>query len=109
MGDRETGPSSERPDAGPHAAQEVRLTVQELAMACRIEPGWVIERVRAGLIEVGDPGCPEQWQFADVHLARVRCMVSMERDMDANPEVAALVADLVAEVRQLRARLAGRR
>lgn len=105
MSDRES-----RPDTGtsPYTAREVRLTIEELAIACRIEPAWVIERVRAGLIEVGDPARPEQWHFADAHLARVRCMVAMERDMDANPEVAALVADLVAEVRQLRARLTGR-
>ena len=107
-GDRADPAHPAHPDQAAHAAQEVRLTIHELAAACRIEPGWVIERVRAGLIEVGDPDRPEQWQFADLHLTRVRCMVTMERDMDANPEVAALVADLVAEVRQLRARLTGR-
>lgn len=111
-------------------AHEVSLTIHELAAACRVDSAWVIERVRQGLIEVSVDGHndndsdndsdngrqgsadrngePDRWQFADVHLARVRCMVTMERDMDANPEVAALVADLVDEVRQLRARLGGR-
>ncbi len=102
------GQNSDGASAAVWPAQEVRLTIHELAAACRIEPGWVIDRVRAGLIEVSDPADPDRWLFADLHLTRVRCMVSMERDMDANPEVAALVADLVAEVRELRARLTGR-
>lgn len=88
--------------------EEVTLTVEQLAAACRIEPGWVVERVRAGLIEIDAGDDPVQWRFADLQLSRVRCMVSMERTMDANPELAALVADLVDEVRRLRGRLQGR-
>ena len=38
-------------------------------------------------------------------LQRVRCMVRLERDFDAVPELAALVADLQDEIERLRARL----
>ena len=89
------------------AAEEVHLSLEELASAGGIQPAWVVERIRAGLISIDD-GEPASWRFTDLHLTRVRRMVSMERDMDANPELAALVADLIEEVQQLRSRLAGR-
>jgi len=92
----------------PHDAREVRLSLEELATAGGIAPAWIIERVEAGLIAVEADGEPTRWRFTDLHLTRVRCMVSMERDMDANPELAALVADLIEEVRHLRGRLSGR-
>ena len=89
-------------------AQSVTLTIDELALACRVERTWIIERIEAGLIEIEPGDDPHRWRFVDVHLSRVRCMRSMERQMGANPELAALVADLVEEVRTLRARLASR-
>ena len=97
------------PASVPIEAQAVELTLAELALACRIDPDWIVARVSAGLIEIDTSGGPARWRFADLHLARVRCMISMERTMDANPELAALVADLIEEVRSLRARLGARR
>jgi len=88
-------------------AESVVLTVSELARACHVTEAWIIERVDTGLIDVDTAGGPTRWRFVDTHLSRVRCMVSMERQMDANPELAALVADLVEQVRQLRGRLKG--
>lgn len=101
-----SNPATHRP-ALPEAG-EVLLSLEELAVAGGIRPGWIIERVQAGLITVEADAEPARWRFTDVHLTRVRCMVSMERDMDANPELAALVADLVEELHLLRGRLAGR-
>lgn len=91
-----------------HAAEEVQLSLEELASAGGIQPAWVVERIRAGLISI-DGSEPTRWRFTDLHLTRVRRMVSMERDMDANPELAALVADLIEEVHHLRARMIERR
>lgn len=101
--------SADRPAerAVTHEACEVQLTLAELAAAGGIQPAWVVERVRAGFISI-DGSEPAHWRFTDLHLTRVRRMVSMERDMEANPELAALVADLIEEVHQLRSRLTDR-
>ena len=45
------------------------------------------------------------WRFPGTALARARRMRQLERDFDAVPEMAALVADLLEEMDALRARL----
>lgn len=85
------------------------LTVEELAAACAVDPGWVVERVEAGLIGGRIDAAGTRWRFASAELVRARRLVSIERGMDANPELAALVADLIEEVHALRQRLRGRR
>ena len=104
----QTRPGSDPARPLAHTAEEVQLSLEELASAGGIQPAWVVERIRAGLISI-DGSEPARWRFTDLHLTRVRRMVSMERDMDANPELAALVADLIEEVHQLRSRLTNRR
>lgn len=83
---------------------EAGLTLEDLCRAGAVAPEWVRERVEAGLL-VARRGEPSAWQFDAVALRRVRCMVRLERDFDAVPELAALVADLQAEIERLRARL----
>lgn len=84
---------------------EVTLSLDELARACAIEPQWIVERVSSGLVCSSLEGEPSCWTFVSTDLARVRQLVAVERDFDANPELAALVVDLIDEVRVLRARL----
>jgi chaperone modulatory protein CbpM len=86
---------------------EVALTLEELARACDVEPDWVVRRVRAGILG-GPAGVQVQvtaWRFRSGDLLRARRLVRVERDFDANEDVAALVVDLGDEVRRLRARL----
>jgi chaperone modulatory protein CbpM len=83
---------------------ETMLTLEELARACAVEPHWVEMRVEAGLLECGS-GVASQWRFASAQLVRARRMVALERDFDANAELAALVTDLIEEVQRLRAQL----
>lgn len=64
----------------------------------------MIERVHDGLLAVSGDS-PAAWRFGSRALARVRQMRRIERDFDAVPELAALVADLVDEIDELRARL----
>jgi chaperone modulatory protein CbpM len=45
------------------------------------------------------------WRFRSVDLDRARRLLSIERDFDANEQLAALVIDLGDEIRRLRARL----
>lgn len=85
---------------------EVRLSVDELARACSVDERWIIEHVEAGLL--GEPpreADTRQWRFASAELARSRRLLHLERHMDANPELAALVVDMIDELARLRSRL----
>ncbi|MDO8419054.1 MAG: chaperone modulator CbpM [Rubrivivax sp.] len=84
---------------------EALLSLDDLCRAGAVGPDWVAERVRAGLL-VARHDEAATWHFDAVALRRVRCMARLERDFDAVPELAALVADLQAEIDQLRRRLA---
>ena len=84
--------------------EDACLTLDELSRACAVPPDWVVERVREGLLPV--PGeSPRTWRFSSRDLTRARQMLRYERDFDAVPELAALVADLLAELDEVRARL----
>ena len=83
--------------------EEHALDVDELASACEVAPEWVIERVHAGLLSCTSTG--GEMRFASAQLVRARRMATTERRFDANQELAALVADLLEEVEQLRRRL----
>jgi chaperone modulatory protein CbpM len=88
---------------------DVALTLEELARACEVEPDWVVRRVDAGIL--GGQTVPQghvqvtEWRFRSGDLLRARRLLRVERDFDANEDVAALVVDLSDEVRRLRARL----
>jgi len=83
---------------------DAALTLEELARACRVPPGWVIERVEAGLLQAS-PSASGHWCFASASLVRARRLHNLETTFDANAEIAALAADLIEEVAQLRQRL----
>jgi chaperone modulatory protein CbpM len=80
------------------------LTLEEVASAAAVSREWLLARIEEGLISTN--GATEtEWRFSAVALRRVRRMYAIERDFDAAPELAALVADLLEEVDELRARL----
>ena len=84
---------------------EEALSLEELARACDVEPDWVVRHVQAGVLG-GEPSVQvTSWRFRSGDLYRARRLLSLERDFDANEDVAALVVDLADEVRRLRARL----
>lgn len=83
---------------------ETTLTLEELAAACAVEPRWILERVNAGIL-TGTLHEETTWCFVSADLVRARRLVSVERDFDANPELAALVADLIEEVNRLKQQL----
>ncbi len=72
------------------------LTLEELTVVCAVSAEWVRERVAEGLL-------PDR--FDALAVRRVRRMCALERDFDAVPELAALMADLLEELDALRARL----
>jgi chaperone modulatory protein CbpM len=83
--------------------EEVALDVEQLSRACAVEPQWVLERVEAGLLEC-IVVAPSEQRFASAALLRARRLRALERDFDANPELAALTVDLIEEVERLRGR-----
>ena len=84
--------------------EDAALTLEELCTTCAVTREWVVTRVHEGLLPM-DEDVPEAWRFGSRHLWRTRAMHRIERDFDAAPELAALVADLLEEIEALRARL----
>ncbi|HEX7749959.1 MAG TPA: chaperone modulator CbpM [Bordetella sp.] len=80
------------------------LTLEELARACSVKPDWVVEHVQAGLFSDGSVTVSAQ-RFSSVDLRRARRMIHIERGYDAVPELAALVADMLEEMDQLRTKV----
>jgi len=81
------------------------LTLDELARACAVEPEWVVHRVRRGILIGAEGTTVETLQFTSVDLGRARRLAQLERDFDADEDLAALVVDLCDEVRRLKTRL----
>jgi len=81
------------------------LTLDDFARACAVEPDWVVRHVQAGALGGVHEVQIASWRFRSADLRRARALLAIERDFDANEELAALVADLVDEVRRLRTRL----
>lgn len=81
----------------------------DLDQLCRVAGApapWVRQRAAEGLLDPQPLGPHDDWRFDAAALRRVRCMLRIERDFDAVPELAALVADLEAEIARLRTELA---
>ena len=95
--------------------EESALTADELAHACSVQTAWVIEHVQAGLLvgisvtsvsSVTTPAATSpEMRFTSPELVRARRLLALERNFDANPELAALAVDLIEEVEHLRRRL----
>lgn len=83
---------------------EAALTLEELARACSVESEWVVERVESGLLADGSRYVAS-WRFTSHDLTRARRMRQLECTFEAEPELAALVADLLEDVEYLKGRL----
>lgn len=81
------------------------LTLEQVAAACVVEPSWLLRHIEEGLFPHAE-SLAGVWRFSGAALLRARRMRQLERDFDAVPELAALVADLQEEMDALRARLA---
>ncbi len=81
---------------------DTTLTLDELACACGVSADWLHARLDAGLLACCN-GDGEPRRFASPQLQRARRLLAIERDFDANQELAALVVDLIDEIHRLRA------
>lgn len=84
--------------------EDASLTLDQVCQLCAVPPDWVVQRARAGLLGLSADE-PVHWRFSRRELRRVREMRRLERDFDAVPELAALVADMIDEMEALRAAL----
>ncbi len=84
---------------------DAALTLEELAQACAVEPDWVVQHVRTGILLNDAPDHTAGWRFTSADLVRARRLCQIERDFEANDDVAALVVDLSEEIRRLRGKL----
>jgi chaperone modulatory protein CbpM len=84
---------------------EVALSLEELARAVDVEPEWVVRHVQAGVLGGEVSVQVTSWRFRSGDLDRARRLLRLERDFDANEDLAALVIDLGDEIRRLRTRL----
>ena len=85
--------------------EETLFRLDELAATCTVTREWVIEHVRAGVLLERAGADPLGWTFTSHDLIRAKQLYSLERQFDANPELAGLVVDLTEELERLRARL----
>ena len=83
---------------------DAALSLEELACACSVTTEWVVRHVREG--SFGEArAVTSEWRFSSRDLGRARRIRALERDFDAVPELAALVADMLEELDALRARV----
>lgn len=88
--------------------ENTALTLDALAHACHMEPGWVITRLQEGLLQTGiedADGNPTTWRFTSATVVRARRLAHLEATFDADPQLAALTTDLIEEVARLRQQL----
>ena len=79
------------------------FSAEELARACGVVPDWVRERVQAGVLQADTQGV--SWRFDSAALLRARRIAQLEAAFDADPQMAALAADLMEEVARLKRQL----
>jgi chaperone modulatory protein CbpM len=86
---------------------DAALTVQDLARSGRVTPEWVLAHVQAGVLEPCESPATgwQTWRFTSATLVRVRRIAGLEHAFAADPQLAALAADLMEEVARLRNRL----
>jgi chaperone modulatory protein CbpM len=80
------------------------LTLEQVAAACAVEPGWLLRHLDEGLFPHAE-SVAGVWRFSGQALLRARRMRQIERDFEAVPELAALVADLLEDMDTMRAQL----
>lgn len=80
------------------------LSADDMARLCCTSPEWVVSRIEEQVIEATAIG--GRYHLSSQTVWRARRIADIERQFDADPHLAALVADLVDEVRSLREQIA---
>lgn len=80
------------------------LTLEEAAALTAVEPAWLQCHIDEGRFPHAR-NTAGVWRVSSVGLVRAKRMRAVERDFDAVPELAALMADLLEEMDALRRRM----
>ncbi|MFN2309068.1 MAG: chaperone modulator CbpM [Gammaproteobacteria bacterium] len=86
-------------------SERIELTLLELSEACDTPAEWLIEMVQEGILEPQGHE-PTAWRFDPRALDRARTGLRLQRELGVNLAGAALVLDLLDELRELRRRAA---
>jgi chaperone modulatory protein CbpM len=91
------------PDVRVEIIEDAVLRLEDVARLCCVSTEWVLARIEGEALHAQwrDGG----WCFTSQELWRARQIAAVEAQFDADPQLAALVADLLQEVRALRSRL----
>ncbi|MEG0922368.1 MAG: MerR family transcriptional regulator [Comamonas sp.] len=88
---------------------DANLDAETLARSCHRNVEWVQARVVEGVLTPSSgtrsASAVTSWRFASASMVRARRVAQLERMFDADPQLAALTADLIEEVLQLRRKL----
>lgn len=79
------------------------FSADDIARATGRQVGWVRERVEAEVLRVD--AASGEWRFDSATLVRARRIARLETGFGADPQLAALTADLIEEVARLRRKL----
>lgn len=85
--------------------QEGPLSLGEICRACGLQADYVIDMVQVGVVEPIEGRHPADWRFHPHAIIRVRRALRLRRDLAVDLGGAALVLDLIEEVRELRQRV----
>lgn len=97
-------PFAEEPALAGTLLDDTWLSLEQVALACTVESEWLVYRLEEGFFPEAQ-SVAGVWRFSGACLIRARRMLQLERDFDAVPELAALVADMLDELDVLRVRL----
>lgn len=84
--------------------EEGWLTLEQAAGACPVEADWLLRHLQEGLFPHAE-SVAGVWRLSALSIRRARRMRALERDFEAAPELAALFADLLEELDDLRNQL----
>lgn len=86
--------------------EDCLFTLDELSHACSVHTEYIIELVEEGIVEPTEQQREHQlWSFTGESLLRARKAVRLQHDLDINLAGAALVLDMLDEIKQLKERL----
>ncbi len=83
---------------------DTELTLAELCRTCRLSAEQVLELVEEGIVQPRGRQV-EQWRFHGTCVRRIRCAVTLRRDLGVNWAGAGLALELLEEIDTLRRRL----